>query len=98
VAKFNVLSHRLHGGLRKTTKTLSQNSRSRGPRFEWGTSLIRNRGVNHLTMTFVACGCHIHTRVLEETEMSDRQECDFIRQHYFLQKGKYDIKSIMRLD
>jgi hypothetical protein len=39
-------------GLRKTTKTLNPDSRSRGPRYEFLTSRIRKRSVNHSTTTF----------------------------------------------
>jgi hypothetical protein len=38
-------------GLRKTTKNLSQDSLSLGPRIEPGTSRIRSRSVNHSTTT-----------------------------------------------
>jgi hypothetical protein len=39
-------------GLRKTTKTLNQDSRSPGTRIECGTSRIRSRGINRSTTTF----------------------------------------------
>jgi hypothetical protein len=39
-------------GLRKTTKNLSQDSRSPGPRFDPGTSRTRSRRVNHSTTNF----------------------------------------------
>jgi hypothetical protein len=38
----------------KTTKNLNQRIRSPGPRFEPGTSRIRNMSVNHSTTTFLS--------------------------------------------
>jgi hypothetical protein len=54
-------------GLRKTTKNLNQDSRSPVPRFEPGTSRIRNRSVNRSTTTF------------GQIQLSFRNETEFLR-------------------
>jgi hypothetical protein len=48
---YNIVS-RNSLGLRKSMKTLNQDSRSPGPRFEPGILRIRSRSVNHSTTTF----------------------------------------------
>jgi hypothetical protein len=49
---FKVVSWHSSGGMRKTTKNLSQYNRSPGPRFKPGTSQIQSTSVKHSATTF----------------------------------------------
>jgi hypothetical protein len=60
VSYFKAISRLLPGGTEKTTKILSQVCE---PRYEHGTSRIRSRTVDYLTMTFNEYGFHMSLRV-----------------------------------